>query len=87
MGNSFSDYTLVFGTSNDYGPNNVKALDRAAIHVSPQMLKMIWLQIGENLKAFEEVFGEIPIPRMASDSISRIGDQLKIQYNQWNRSS
>ena len=56
------DFSLIFGATEDYGPNVIGVRDRLAIRVSPSMLKFIVLTLQNAMGAYEEAVGAIPFP-------------------------
>lgn len=85
MGTTLADFTLIFGSTDDLGINNMRNMDRASIHVSPQMLKLLSLQISANLDAYERVFGVIQNPKKVTDALEQSSKALESYFLDWNK--
>ncbi|MDE2514435.1 MAG: DUF3467 domain-containing protein [Rhodospirillales bacterium] len=81
MGISSNDFTLIFSTLDERGPGHPRLCDRASLHVSPQMLKMLSLQIAMNVEAYESAFGPIKIPKQFEQSNDTQRTELKKQFD------
>lgn len=82
VGNSVNDFTLVFGTIDDYGPGNLQHSDRVSVHLSPQMLKIVAQQLSANVEAYELAFGTIKLPKAVESSFDSIREQLTRMFAQ-----
>jgi len=85
IGSSSTDFTLVFGSLDDRGFNNVQSLDRVAVHISPQMLKIMSLQLAANLKAYEDVLGTINLSRNVMHALDGTYQAVFDQLTLWNK--
>lgn len=83
LGISSNDFTLIFSTLDERSPGNARVCDRVSIHVSPQMLKMLSLQIATNVEAFESAYGTIKIPKQFEKSNDEQRVALKKQFDRW----
>ena len=63
MSVTVTDFTIVFGVAVDNGSGPATLADKVAIHVAPGMLKQVLLNIEAAIDAYEEVIGEIKIPK------------------------
>lgn len=82
MGISSNDFTLIFSTLGENAQGNHRIRDHASLHVSPQMLKMLSLQIAVNVEAYESAFGPIKIPNQFVQSNDEQRNVLKKQFAQ-----
>ena len=83
MGVTVTDFTLVFGTAIDAGPNMAPvALDRSIIHVAPGMLKQIFQNIAMAVEAYEEVMGEIKLPHQLAANLANVKAHLVVMLRQ-----
>lgn len=72
IGATFSDFTLVFGTTDSAGIPGQAATtvrDRIAVHVAPGMLKQLLLHIQMVVDAYETAIGSIPIPAGSAEAL------------------
>jgi hypothetical protein len=63
VGVTLTDFTLVFGVGVESQIGGQAVVDKASIHVAPGMLKQILASLQMAMSAYEEVLGEIPIPK------------------------
>lgn len=82
VSNSISDFTLIFGSIDDLGPGHMQHSDRVSVHISPQMLKMIAMQLTANVAAYEEAYGPLRVSKSAETSFREMRDQLVNVFKQ-----
>ena len=75
VGMTPSDFTLIFGATEDYGPS-VGIKDRVAIRVAPSTLKLMVLTLQNTLTVYEELIGAIPITQESQELIAANRAQL-----------
>lgn len=75
MGVTVTDFTIVFGTAVDMGGTAVVA-DRAIVHVAPGMLKQILQNLIMAVNAYEEVMGEIRVPKPLEGQLANLKTQV-----------
>jgi hypothetical protein len=56
------DITVMFQKLSEVTPGQPAVLDQVAVSFSPQQFKALVRSLGETLKGYESVFGELAIP-------------------------
>src|SRR5271170_6438003 len=57
-----SDLSMIFGTTEDYGPGNVGTKDRVCLRISPMMARIILVNLQATLDAYEDIAGQVRLP-------------------------
>lgn len=81
IGTTVSDFTLVFGASDE----GFTVSDQVSVRLAPGTLKMLFLNVKMALEAYEQAIGEIPVPSKLEQQISKnkitLADGLKRHMN------
>ena len=69
------DFSLVFGTLNQTGPDLIEVENFQGIYLSPQQAKALHALLGQNLAQYEAAFGTISLeaPRPEAQRFSPAG--------------
>ncbi len=62
-----TDFTLIFGAFEDFGPGQIYPQDRAAVRLSPQSLRILIENASSVLRAWEAQFGKVNLPKAIAD--------------------
>jgi hypothetical protein len=62
LGTTISDFTIIFGVSDDRGPAGVHLKDVVAIHLAPGTMKLLLGNLKSTVEAYEASIGTIPLP-------------------------
>lgn len=62
-----TDFTMVFGAYEDFGPGLLIPQDRASIRISPQTLRILIENAALFLRAWEAQFGKVNLPPGVSE--------------------
>lgn len=81
MGATGTDFTLFLGATDDV-QGRISQKDRVAARVSPQMLKLIIINITATLDAYEETFGTIQVPKNATEEADANRKKMTTFYKQ-----
>ena len=85
VGLTLSDFTLIFGVSDDLGIGAVAAKDLVGVHLAPGTFKALLMHLNMMLEVYEEKIGTINISPGVSREVesqrSRMAEALEMQMN------
>ena len=77
LGVSLSDLTIIFGATDDLGPNQLVSKDKAAIRLSVTNAKILMLNLQTMVEAYENGIGKIRLPRGSIEAMGAISMQIR----------
>lgn len=75
-----TDFTIIFGAFEDFGPGLIIPQDRASIRVSPQALRILIENAASCLRAWEAQFGKVNLPQGVLEEIQENEKRLSTTF-------
>jgi hypothetical protein len=82
IGATLSDFTIVFGLTEDAGNGQISNRDRVAIRLAPGTAKLLHLHLEAVIGAYEQAVGTISVPDRLVSELRTMKDGMAAGYTE-----